>query len=57
MEEEVTGLQEAGDMVEETVREAEEDLNALNVLLNHAKKEEKLMKRALYETYRKGRKT
>ena len=54
MEEEVSGLQEAGDIVEETVREAEKDLEALNVLLDHARLEERNMKRTLYQTYRKG---
>ena len=54
MEEEVSGLQEAGDMVEGEVREAEEDLRALTVLLEHAKREEDGIKRALYHTCRRG---
>lgn len=54
MEEEVSGLQEAGDLAEEAVREAEGDLEALALLLDHARTEEHQLRRRLHLTLTSG---
>ena len=54
MEDELSGLQEVGDMVEEAVREAEEDMEALTILLQHSQVEEAELRGKLSRAIRQG---